>query len=81
MNKLVKESTLRKQLMNRVLNYTPVELLNEICRLGLGIYINVDVDWDVRGGHQAIGIETLPAGEPRDLVDKVFKIGCSPTPR
>ena len=73
--KKTKESTLRKQLINRVLDYTPVELLNEVCRLQIGIYINKDIDWDVTGGHQAIGIETLPAGEKRDPIDKSYKIG------
>lgn len=64
--KRIKESTLRKQLINRILDYTKVELLNEIFRIKLGIYISAEVDWDVVGGHQAIGIETLPEGVSRD---------------
>lgn len=54
MIKKIRESTLRKRLMNRVLDLTPVELLNEYCKSQLGIYINADVDWDVLRGHSIL---------------------------
>jgi len=64
--KIVKESTLRKQLLNMVLDFTQNELLDMVFDVGNGEFQICDVDWDVAGGHQAIGIETLPKGVNRD---------------
>lgn len=80
MSKKVKESTLRKELINMVLDFTPDELLDCVFDYGNGEFNTSEIDWDVCGGHQAIGIETLPEGEPRDPADKVFRVGYPPTP-
>lgn len=62
----IKESTLRKLLINRVLDLDAPDLVGLVNEYGLGSYATFEVDWDVKGGHQAIGIETLPNGEERD---------------
>jgi len=43
--KIVKESTLRKQLLNMVLDFTQNELLDMVFDVGNGEFQICDVDW------------------------------------
>jgi len=52
--KLIKESTLRKQLLNMVLDFTQNELLDMVFDVGNGEFQICDVDWDILRGRSML---------------------------
>lgn len=52
--KKIKESTLRKILINRVLDFPPEKLLRVLISSRIGEYTRDEIDWDIQDGRRKI---------------------------